>query len=73
MTPNAVDAFAQAVERVGEIAPLACRLHVERKFSSRSLVEGYVRIYDPMLLRGAKNLVVGRQGRQHLVADEVVP
>lgn len=39
----------EAVRRVGEIDPAACRRHVARNFSVRAMVEGYERIYRRVL------------------------
>jgi glycosyltransferase involved in cell wall biosynthesis len=47
--PEDLDAFAAAVDRVGGISPEACRAHVERSFSSRSMVDGYANIYDVLV------------------------
>jgi glycosyltransferase involved in cell wall biosynthesis len=47
--PEDLDAFAAAVDRVGSISPEACRAHVERSFSSRSMVDGYAHIYDGLV------------------------
>jgi glycosyltransferase involved in cell wall biosynthesis len=44
-----VDAFADAVARVGVIDPAACRAHVERNFSTRAMVEGYLRVYQQVV------------------------
>lgn len=52
-----VDAFAAAVTRIGEITPAVCRAHVERYFSSRSMLGGYREIYA--------DLVVGAAGSPH--------
>jgi glycosyltransferase involved in cell wall biosynthesis len=41
-----VDAFCAAVERAGEIDPMACRRHVEERFSSQRMVAAYERAYE---------------------------
>jgi glycosyltransferase involved in cell wall biosynthesis len=47
--PGDDDAFANAVQRVGELSPLACRSRVKRLFSSQTLVEEYEGIYNNVL------------------------
>jgi glycosyltransferase involved in cell wall biosynthesis len=41
----------EALSRVGEIDPVACRLDVEHRFSVDSMVRGYERIYERVLER----------------------
>ena len=41
-----VDAMAEAVGRVGQISPEACRERVERRFSASRMAEGYERLYE---------------------------
>jgi len=42
---NTVEEAAHAMQRIGEIEPVACRLHVEQHFSIETMVEGYERVY----------------------------
>ena len=46
---NSVDEMCDAVGRVGEIKPEACRDHVETHFSDDAMVEGYLRAFDAVL------------------------
>jgi glycosyltransferase involved in cell wall biosynthesis len=46
---NSVDEMCEAVDRVGEIKPEACREHVEAHFSDDAMVEGYLRAFDAVL------------------------
>lgn len=41
--------MVEAVGRVGDISPAACRGHVEREFSGAAMVRGYERVYRSVL------------------------
>jgi glycosyltransferase involved in cell wall biosynthesis len=47
--PGDEDAFADVVSQVGAIEPAACRAHVKRYFSTRAMVEGYLRVYQQVV------------------------
>jgi glycosyltransferase involved in cell wall biosynthesis len=72
VAPDDAARFAGAVDRVSEIEPVACRLHVQRKFSSTSLVEGYTAIYRRLFLRAANGPRTAARPRRGLVTDEAV-
>jgi glycosyltransferase involved in cell wall biosynthesis len=44
-----VEAMADAIERVGEITPAACRKRVEENFSARSMLTGYEEVFEQAL------------------------
>ncbi|MHC1588505.1 MAG: glycosyltransferase family 4 protein [Methermicoccaceae archaeon] len=44
-----MDEFMSEVERVDEISPEVCRRRVEERFSARTMVEGYERVYERVL------------------------
>jgi glycosyltransferase involved in cell wall biosynthesis len=46
---DTVDQMVQAIGRIGEINPLACRLRVERHFDGPVMAGHYVRIYESIL------------------------
>ena len=46
-----VAAMAQAVGRVGELDPWACREHVLRHFSADVMVERYLGVYEQVISR----------------------
>ncbi len=43
--------MAAAVERAGEISPRRCRRHVAERFSTASMADGYLAVYDALLSR----------------------
>ena len=43
---DGVEEAAEAIRRVDEIDPRACRAHVEQHFSSRTMAEGYEKVYQ---------------------------
>jgi glycosyltransferase involved in cell wall biosynthesis len=43
------DAAAEAIGRVGDIDPKACRKHVEERFSSEAMVSAYEAVYERVL------------------------
>jgi glycosyltransferase involved in cell wall biosynthesis len=43
---DTVEEMAEAIGRLGEIDSKACRRHVEEKFSTAPMVEGYVRAFE---------------------------
>lgn len=47
--PGDVAAFCDAVTRVGDIDPSACRARVETMFSTQAMVDGYLRVYEKVL------------------------
>lgn len=49
VAPGDLDGFCAAVERVGEIDPLACRRRVEEHYSGARMVAGYEEIYEQVL------------------------
>lgn len=49
--PGDIEGFCEAVGRVGEIDPTACRRRVEEHYSSGRMVEGYERVYEQVLKR----------------------
>jgi glycosyltransferase involved in cell wall biosynthesis len=46
---ESIDEMCEAVERVGEIDPHACRAHVAERFSADAMVDGYVRCFERVL------------------------
>jgi len=44
-----VDSLVSAVRRIGEIDRAACRIRVDRLFSDRAVIEGYLRVYAEMI------------------------
>ena len=48
---NNADEAVQSLERLSEIDPSTCRQNVEQRFSIRTMVEGYERIYEKLLDR----------------------
>lgn len=44
-----IDEFTSAVDRVGEIDPLACRRRVERYFSTEAMISGYESVYEKIV------------------------
>lgn len=44
-----LDAFVEAVARAGEIDAAACRAHVEARFSTKAMVDGYLSVYEKVL------------------------
>ena len=51
---NDVDEAVQALERISDIVPSDCRIHVEQNFSIEKMVDGYVSVYEQIF---AKQLV----------------
>jgi len=51
---NTVDEAVQAVQRIGEIDPVACRKRVRQCFSTETMVEAYERVYARILDLEAK-------------------
>ena len=47
--PGDEDSFADVISQVGAIEPAACRAHVKRHFSTRAMVEGYLRVYQQVV------------------------
>jgi glycosyltransferase involved in cell wall biosynthesis len=47
-----IDGLCEAVESVALLDPRACRDHVERRFSARRMVEGYLEVYERALVAG---------------------
>jgi glycogen synthase len=43
---DSAEEMARAVERVGEINPMACRRHVEQNFSAARMAAEYERLYE---------------------------
>jgi glycosyltransferase involved in cell wall biosynthesis len=41
-----VDAMVEALGRIDEIDPAACRRHVEKHFSAKSMIDGYLDVFD---------------------------
>jgi glycosyltransferase involved in cell wall biosynthesis len=44
--PDDLDALCEAVGRVAEIDPLACRARVEQRYSGQAMVAGYVSLFE---------------------------
>lgn len=44
-----IDGLVEAIRRIGEIDRLACRKHVEEKFTIAKMVEGYEKVYEKAL------------------------
>jgi glycosyltransferase involved in cell wall biosynthesis len=51
---NNVDEAVQALQKLPEIDPTACREHVQRRFSIDTMVEAYERVYDKIFDQEAK-------------------
>lgn len=51
--PGDLDGFCDAVGRVGEVDPAACRRRVQEHYSDVHMVEGYERLYERVLTPGA--------------------
>lgn len=45
---DGIDGLVDAIGRVDEISPAACRAHVDAHFSSQRMVEGYLEIYEAL-------------------------
>jgi len=43
---HSVDDYVNAIQRLGEIDRSECRAHVERNFSIKSMVDGYLEVYS---------------------------
>ena len=57
---ESVDDFVAAVQRLGEIDRRKCRAHVERHFSIKSMVDGYLNVYRKVMSNKLeKNLHTG--------------
>lgn len=50
---NDIDEMAAAVNKITQIDPQACREFAEQNFSSRSMAERYVKVYEEILSRSA--------------------
>ncbi len=46
---DTVDEMVEAVRHVGEISPVECRQHVERRFDGPLMTDRYLQIYDAIL------------------------
>lgn len=52
--------FAEYMERVGEIDPVACRRSVEEKFSARTMAEAYIERYKEAIRLNGKSVTAKR-------------
>jgi glycosyltransferase involved in cell wall biosynthesis len=53
----------RAVERVGEISPVACRARVMQYFTAEKMAEKYVRYYERLLATGSVEGLEGERGK----------
>jgi glycosyltransferase involved in cell wall biosynthesis len=74
---STVDEMVRAVEMADRIRPVACRRHVEARFSKRAMVDGYERIYEALvgdsvatLVRGELPTGAARPGRESEAPSE---
>lgn len=56
---DTVDEMVAAVERAGDLDPLACRARVEASFSAASMTDGYEEVYQQVMSRAG---ALGRGG-----------
>lgn len=49
VSPNNIDAMAEAVRKIDQIDRRECRQYVEEKFSAEKMVEGYEKVYRKIL------------------------
>lgn len=57
---DSLDAMAEAVSRVGEIDPAACRRWVEDRFDVSHMVDGYLAVYERILEASSRAARPGR-------------
>jgi glycosyltransferase involved in cell wall biosynthesis len=64
---NDIDDFVNAIARLEKIDRYACRTHVEKNFSVKSMADGYEAVYQQILAEK-----FARNGHSRTVASQII-